>query len=138
MTGSAVSEPEPLVLVQLGRALEQAGVQIEHVARIGFAARRAAQQQRHLAVGDGLLGQIVIDDDGVHAVVAEVLAHGAAGERREVLHRRRIRRGGGDDDRVFERALLFQHLHELGDGRTLLADRDVDAIELVVLVAAAR
>ena len=34
-------------------------MEIEHVARIGFAARRAAQQQRHLAIGDGLLGQIV-------------------------------------------------------------------------------
>ena len=51
-----------VVLVELGGALEQARVQIEHVARIGFAARRAAQQQRHLAIGDGLLGEIVIDD----------------------------------------------------------------------------
>src|SRR6478735_8274743 len=109
-------------------------MQIEYVAGIGFAARRAAQQQRHLAVGDGLLGQIVIDDDGVHAVVAEILAHGAAGERRDVLHRRRIGRGGGDDDRIFQRALLFQHLDELGNSRTLLADRDVDAIQLDVLV----
>src|SRR3954449_9630380 len=123
-----------LVLVQLRRALEQAGMQIEHVARIGFAARRAAQQERHLAVGDGLLGQIVIDDDGVHAVVAEILAHGAAGEGGDVLHRRRIRGGGGDDDRIFQRALFFQHLHELGNGRTLLADRDIDAIQLDVLV----
>src|SRR5512138_1074638 len=109
-------------------------MQIEHVAGISFAARRTAQQQRHLAIGDGLLGQVVIDDDGVHAVVAEVLAHGAAGERRDVLHRRRIGGGGGDDDRVFERALLFQHLHELRNGRALLADRDVDAIQLDVLV----
>ena len=70
-------------VVHLGRALEQARVQIEHVAGIGFAARRAAQQQRHLAIADGLLRQVVIDDDRVHAVVAEILAHGAAGERRQ-------------------------------------------------------
>ena len=113
-------------------------MQIEHVARIGFAARRAAQQQRHLAVGDGLLGEIVIDDDGVHAVVAEILAHGAAGERRQELHRRRIGRGGGDDDRIIERALLLEHLHELRDGRALLPDRDIDAIELDLLVARSR
>ena len=86
MIGSAVSEPEPLLLVQLGGALEQARVEVEHVARIGFAARRAAQQQRHLAVGDGLLGQVVVDDHGVHAVVAEILAHGAAGIGRQELH----------------------------------------------------
>ena len=135
MTGSAVSEP-PVVVVHLRRALEQARVQIEHVARIGFAARRTAQQQRHLAIGDGLLGQIVIDDQGVHAVVAEIFAHGAAGERRQELQRRRIGRGGGDHDGVFERAVLLQHLDDLRHGRALLADGDVDAIELGLLVAA--
>ena len=79
------------------------------------------------------LGQIVVHDHGVHAVVAEVLAHGAARERREELHRRRVRGGGGDDDGVFERALLFQHLHELRDGGALLTDRDVHAVELLAL-----
>src|SRR6267378_3259038 len=110
-------------------------MQIEHVAGIGLAARRAAQQQRHLAIGHRLFRQIVVDDDGMHAIVAEVFAHGAAGERRDVLHRRRIGRGGCDDDRIFQRALLFQHLDELRHGRALLADRDINAIQLDLLVA---
>ena len=110
-------------------------MEIEDVARIGFAARRTAQQQRHLTIGDGLLGQIVIDDDGVHAVVAEILADGAAGERRQILHRGRIGRGRGNDDGVFQRALLFEHLHELRDGGALLADSHIDAVELDLLVA---
>jgi hypothetical protein len=114
MTGSAVSEPAPL-------------------ASFSFAARRTAQQQRHLAIGDGLLGQIVIDDHGVHAVVAEVLTHGAAGEGREELHRGGVRGGRGDDDGVFHRATLFEHFDELGDGRTLLADGDIHAVELLAL-----
>src|SRR3546814_1661614 len=63
-------------------------MQVEHVARIGLAPRRAAQQQRHLAIGDGLLGQIVIDDDGMGTVVAEELAHGAARVGRQELQRR--------------------------------------------------
>ncbi len=125
-----------MILVELGGALQQAGVQIEHVAGIGLAARRAAQQQRHLAIGDRLLRQIVVNDDRVHAVVAEEFAHRAAGERRQELHRRGVRGGGGDDDRIFERAVLFEHLGELGDRRALLADRDIDAIELLALVAA--
>ncbi len=70
----------------------------------------------------------------MHAVVAEILAHGAAGERRQELHRRRIGRGRGNDDRVVERAVFFQNLDELGDGRTLLADGDIDAVELDALV----
>ncbi len=110
-------------------------MQVEDVARIGLAARRTAQQQRHLAIGHGLLGQVVIGDHGVHAVVAEVLAHGAAGERRDVLERSRIGGGRRDHDRVGHRAALFERADELRDGRALLADRHVDAVELVLLVA---
>ena len=122
-------------VVELGGALQQARVEVEHVAGVGLAAGRAAQQQRHLAVGDGLLGQVVVGDHGVHAVVAEVLAHGAAGERRQELHRRRIGGGGGDNDGVGQRAALLQHLHELRHRGALLADGDVDAVELLALLA---
>ena len=38
-------------------ALEQAAVDVEHVARIRLATRRAAQQQRQLAIRDGLLAR---------------------------------------------------------------------------------
>ena len=96
------------VVVHLRRPLQQARVQVEHVARIGLAARRAAQQQRHLPVGDRLLGEVVVEDDRVHAVVAEELAHGAAGVGREELHRRRVGRRGGDDDGVLHRAVLLR------------------------------
>ena len=40
-----------LLVVELGRALEQAAVQVEDVAGEGLAPRRAAQEQRDLAVG---------------------------------------------------------------------------------------
>ena len=55
-------------------------------------------------------------------------------KRRQELHRRRIRGGRRDDDRIVERALLLQHLDELRDGRALLPDRDIDAVELDLLV----
>src|SRR5690606_32720190 len=58
------------------------------------------------------------------------------GERRDVLKRSRLGRRGGDDDRVLKRAALFERLHDLGDGRTLLTDDDVDAVQLLALVAA--
>src|SRR5690349_600716 len=124
-----------MLRVHLRRALEEATVEIEDVARIGFAARRTAQEQRHLAIGDGLLGKIVVDDDRVHAVVAEIFAHRASGVGREELQRRRLRRGRGDDDRIFHRAILFERADDLGDGRALLADGDVDAVELLALLA---
>src|SRR5208282_2116752 len=121
--------------IHLRRALEQPRVQIEHVARIGLAAGRPAQQQRHLAIGDGLFGEIVVDDHRVHAVVAEILAHGAAGKRRQKLHRRRIGGGRRDHDGIVERAVLLQNLDELRHRRALLPDRDIDAIELELLIA---
>ena len=92
MMGRAVSEPPPTLVGELGRPLEQPAVQVEDVARVGLAARRAAQQQRQLAVGLGLLGEVVVDDQGVLAVLHPVLAHGAAGVGGEVLERGRLRR----------------------------------------------
>src|SRR3984893_850597 len=111
-------------------------MQIEYIARIGLASRRAAQQKRHLAIGDSLLGEIVVDDQRVQRVVAEIFAHRATGERRQKLHRRRIGRGRRDNDRIGQRALFFQYFHELRDGRAFLPDRDINAIELEVFVAA--
>ncbi len=59
-------------------------MQVEDVAREGLAAGRAAQEQRHLAVGVGLLREVVVDAERVLALVEEVLAHRAAGVRRDV------------------------------------------------------
>ena len=71
---------------ELGRPLQQARVQVEDVARVRLAARRAAQQKRNLAVCDRLLGKVVVDDERVLAVVAEPkLADTAARIRRQVL-----------------------------------------------------
>ena len=75
---------------ELRAALQQTGVQVEDVTRVRLAARRAAQQQRHGAVGLGLLGQVVEDDQDVLALVHPVLADGRAGVRGEVLEAGRV------------------------------------------------
>lgn len=58
----------------------------------------------YLTVSDGLLGQIVVDDQGVLAVVAEELSHGAAGVRRQVLQGSRVGGSRGHDDCVVDGA----------------------------------
>ena len=133
-------------LVHLHRALEQAAVQVEDVAGIRLASRRAVQRQGHLAVGDGLLGQVVVDDEhvatqvlgarrlAVLAGVDEVLAHRGAGHRRDVLQRGGIGRGGGHDDRVFHGAVLLEGLHHVGHRGGLLAHGDVDADHVLALL----
>ncbi len=110
-------------------------MQVEDVTRVGLAARRATQQQRHGAVGLGLLGQVVEHDQDVLAVVHPVLADGRAGVGGEVLEARRVGRRGGDDGGVLQRAGLLEGAAHRGDGRALLADGDVDAAHLLVRVA---
>ena len=46
-----------VVVVEARGALEQAAVEVEHVAGVRLAAGRAAEQQRHLAVGPGVLAR---------------------------------------------------------------------------------
>ena len=122
------------LLVDLRGALEQARVQVEDVAGERLAAGGAAQQQRELAVGGGLLGEVVVDDQRVALGVAEVLAHRAAGVGRDVLQRRRVGGVGGDDDRVVHRAVVLEGLDDAGDRGGLLADRDVDADHVAALL----
>ncbi len=121
-------------VTELRGALQETRVEIEDVARIRLAARRAAEQQRDLAIRRGVLGEIVVDDQRVLAVVEEVLADRAAGIRREVLQRRRFRRRGVDDHRVVHRPVLLEGLDHLRDGRLLLTDRHVDALHVLALL----
>src|SRR6185369_2024555 len=65
-----------------------------------------------------------------------IFAHRDTGVGREILQWCRLRRGRGDDDRIFHRAILFERADDLRDGRALLTDGDVDAVELLALLAA--
>ena len=101
---------------------------VEDVARISLAARRAAEQERQLSVGHGLLREVVVDAEGGHPLaVHEVLGHRRAGVGGEVLERGGVAGAGGDDDRVVHRAILAEDLDQVGRGRFLLGDRHVHA-----------
>lgn len=64
------------------------------------------------------------------------LTHGAAGEGSNVLQGSGLGSGGGNDDGVLHGVVLLKGLDELSDGGALLADGDVDAVELLGLVVA--
>src|ERR1041385_23784 len=66
-----------VLLADARRSFEQAAVQIKHVARVGLTSGRTLQDQRHLAVSHGVFGQIIENDEGVHAVVHEPFAMAA-------------------------------------------------------------
>ena len=135
--GEAVLEilfDDDILVRQAGGALQQAGMQIEDVARIGFTSRRAAQEQRNLAIGPGVLGKVVIDDQGVAPGLHELLADGAAGVGSDVLQRSGLVGGGDDHDGVLHGAVAFEQGHGARHGGFLLPDGDVDADQVLALL----
>ena len=101
---------------------------IEDVAGERLAAGGPTHEERQLAVGGGLLGQVVVDAQRLLAeLVHEVFGHRAAGVGGDVLERGGVGGGGVDDDGVVHRAGLLEALVDAGDRRVLLADGDVDA-----------
>jgi len=102
-------------------------VQIEDITGVGLTTWGTSEKEGHLTVGNGLLGQIVVDDETVHAVVTEVLTDGAAGVGSQELEGSSIGGSGGNDDGVLEGITLTKEAHDVGDGGSLLADGDVDA-----------
>jgi len=113
---------------QLGSPFEQTRVQVEHVAGERFAPWRATQQQRNLTVSLGLLGKVVVNNERVLAVFHPVLAHGAAAVRGEELERSGVRRRSNNHGGVLHGSEFFERGHVLGNGRSFLTNRDVDAL----------
>ena len=127
-----------ILLADPRRAFEQPAVQVKHIAGICLATRRPLQHQRYLPVGHRVLGQVVVNNQRVHAVIHEPLAHRCASEGREILVGGGLRGRRRHDDRVGHRAGCFENGDEPRDGRLLLADRDVDAVQRPVVLVAGR
>jgi len=53
-------------------------MQIEHITWVGLSTRGSSQKKRHLSVSDGLLGEIVVDNEAVLSVVSEIFSDGTA------------------------------------------------------------
>ena len=85
-------------------ALQQTGVQVENVARIGFTARGTLEQKAQCTVRDSVLREVIVHDEDVSALIHEVLAECAAGIRCDVLQGSRVTGGGVDDDGVIHGA----------------------------------
>ena len=127
MIGSAVSEPPPRSSLQMGGALEQPRVDVEDVAGEGFASGRSAKQERQLAIGAGVMGEVVVHDQHVATRLHEMLRDAGRGVRRDVGEARRVVALGHDHDGVLHRALFPQVGHGLRHGGRALADGAVDA-----------
>jgi len=111
-------------------------VQVENVTGVSLTSRGTSEKQRHLSVSDSLLRKIVVDDERVLAVITEPLTDRGTSERSEVLKRSGLRGGSSNDNGVLHGVVLLESLDKLSNGGSLLADGDVDTVELLLLILA--
>ena len=78
-----------------------------------------------------MLGQVIVDDQGMFSAVAEMFRHRAAGVGGDVLHRRGIGGGRRDDCRIGHRAAFLQLLVNLNDAGALLPNGHVEAHDVL-------
>jgi hypothetical protein len=90
-------------------------VKVKHITRISLTSWRTSKKQGHLTVSDGLLGEIVVNNETVHTVVTEVFTNSAAGVGSQELERCGIGGGGGNDDSVFKCITLAEESDDVGD-----------------------
>jgi hypothetical protein len=124
-----------VVIVHLGGALEETGMEVEDITGVSLTTWGATEEERHLTVSNGLLGEIVVDNEAVHAVVTEVFSDSASRVGGKELEGSGIGGSGGNDDSVLEGVTVTEETHNVGDGGTLLTNGDVDAVEGLGLVS---
>src|SRR5690242_20419658 len=71
--------------------------------------------------------KIVIETNRMALAITEKLAHGRGSKGRDVLHRSWLGGRGRDNDAELKGTVIGKCFHNLGDRRTLLSDRAVDA-----------
>ena len=93
-------------IVKLCCPLEESGVEVENISWIGLPPGGTTQEKRELAVGHSVLREIIVDYQGMTAMVADVFAYGTATIRGDVLKRRGFRCRSCNDHRVVHCAVL--------------------------------
>ena len=79
--------------------LQEPRVDVEDVAGERLAAWRTAEQERKLAIGSGVVGQVVVDDQDIPARFHEVLGDAGRGVGGDVGEAGRVVALGHDDRR---------------------------------------
>ena len=101
-------------------------MEIENVTGICFSSGRTANKQGQCAVCNSVLTQIVINDEDVLTLLAEIFRHSTAAVRSNILQGRTFGRTCRNDDGVFHSSVAKKLACKLGNRRALLSDCDVD------------
>ena len=87
-----------------------------------------------MAVGHSMLGEVIVDHQGMATVVADMLSYGATAVGGYVLHWSGLRGTCGYDHGVVHCAILSELVHDLGYGGSLLSDGNIDAGDIAPLL----
>ena len=102
-------------------------MEVKHVARVGLPSRRLAQEQRKLPIDDGMLGQVVKNEQRVLSAVPEILRDTAGGVGRDPLGARCSIGGPDDKHRSVSRAMCANRINDPCHGGRFLTDSGIDA-----------
>ena len=122
------------VFGKAGCTFQQSGMQIEYIARVCFTSRWTAEQQGHGTVCYGVLGEVIINNEDVFALVHEVFGDGDTGVRCQVLHRGAFGCACMDDDGVIHGACGLQFFVYTNNVGVLLADGYVNTNDVLTLL----
>lgn len=73
--GESGQRTTTVLVVHLGSTLEETRVEVENITGVSLTSWWTTEKKGHLTVSDGLLGKIVIDDDGVLSIISEPFTH---------------------------------------------------------------
>ena len=97
-------------------------MQIEYVARICFTSRRTAEQKGHRTISYGVLGEVIIYNEDVFALVHEIFTDSYTGVRCKILHRGSFGCAGMYDNGIIHRTCRFQAFIYADNVRIFLSD----------------
>src|SRR5260370_21302865 len=101
-------------------------MQVEDITWIGLASWWAANDQRDIAVGFGVFGQVVIDDQRIAPRLHKLFTHCAARVRSNVLHRCWLSGSRYSADSMLHRFVLLQDSLCTRHRRVILTHRHGD------------
>src|SRR3990172_9737969 len=81
-----------------------------------------------------MFGKIIINDQGMAAMITEILPDGATGIGGQKLEWSWVTGRCRHHDTVLHRSVIFQDFHHTGDGRAFLANGHIDTDDVLPLL----
>ena len=120
--------------VKASGTLQQAGVYRKHVTGIGFTSGWAAQQQRQFAVGFGMGTEVIVNHQGIAALLHPVLGDSTTAERCQMLQAGQCTGFGDDNGSVVQRTEFAQDVNGIDHCRAFLTNQHINTVHILIML----